>query len=303
MLRALLSRCGGNAIGAFISLHGESDCYASIQPSFSQQQAEEHFSRVYSASPRTFTRPERMPDCPPPPPSPPPIHSHVTDAFTEKKEMTGVISSLKSSSAFSPADQIPHVVFKRCPSLLPSLLYFFNCCWTTQSVPATWKIGIIYLLGKKAADDSSNPSNFRPIVLTSCVSKVFTSLVKDRWLSYVVNNKFLNTATQKAFINGVPGCTEHHLKLLSILQEARRRHKSLCVCWLDLANAFGSVHNDLITFSLAHYHAPPKLVHLVSNIYDGLTAVISTKSWTTIPIHFQLGVYQGDPSPSSSSIR
>ena len=111
----------------------------------------------------------------------------------------------------------------------------------------------------------------------------------------MVDNHFLNTAIQKAFINGVPGCSEHHLKLLSILEEVTRRHKSLCICWLDLANAFGSVHHDLITFALAHYHAPPELIQLVTNIYDGLTAVVSTKSWTTAPIHLQLGVYQGDP--------
>ena len=69
---------------------------------------------------------------------------------------------------------------------------------------------------------------------SACVSKVFTSLVKKRWLLYMVDNHFLNTATQKAFINGVPGCSKHHLKLLSILQEASRRRKSLCICWLDL---------------------------------------------------------------------
>ena len=111
----------------------------------------------------------------------------------------------------------------------------------------------------------------------------------------MVNNHFLNTATQKAVINGVPGCSEHHLKLLSIFQEARRRRRSLCICWLDLANAFGSVHHDLITFALAHYHAPPEFIQLVTNIYNGLTAIVSTKSWTTSPIHLQLGVYQGDP--------
>ena len=210
--------------------------------------------------------------------------------------LSTVISGLKSSSAPSPADQVPYLVFKKCPSLLPALLHMFNCCWATQSVPAAWKVGIVHLLGKaKAADDSSNPSHFRPIALTSCVSKVFTSLVKKRWLSHMVNNHFLNTATQKAFINGVPGCSEHHLKLLSILQEARRRRKSLCICWLDLANAFGSVHHDLITFVLAHYHAPPELIQLVTNIYDGLTAIVSTKSWTMSLIHLQLGVYQGDP--------
>jgi hypothetical protein len=58
------------------------------------------------------------------------------------------------------------------------------------------------------------------------------------------------------------------------------------VCWLDLANAFGSVHYDIIAFSLAHYHAPPEMIQLVSNLYDGLTAVISTDKWTTTPSTF-----------------
>ena len=37
--------------------------HASIQPSFSQEQAEEYFSRVYSATPKTFSHPEWMPEC------------------------------------------------------------------------------------------------------------------------------------------------------------------------------------------------------------------------------------------------
>ena len=55
----------------------------------------------------------------------------------------------------------------------------------------------------------------------------------------MVSNNFLNIDTQKAFIDGVSGCSEHHLKLFTILWEAQRRRKSLCV-WLDLANVFGS---------------------------------------------------------------
>ena len=267
----------------------EDENYTSTQPSFSKQRAEEYFSRVYSTTPRTFNRPEWMPACPSP------TTPMCTDPFTEE-ELKTVISGLKSSSAPSPADQIPYSVFKKCPSLLPAMLHLLNCCWTTHAVPTAWKVGIVHLLGKKkATDNPSDPSNFRPIALTSCVSKVFTSLVKKRWLAYMVNNSFLNTATQKAFVDGVPGCSEHHLKLLSILREAQTRRKSVCVSWLDLANAFGSVHHDLITFSLAHYHAPQQMIELVSELYSGLSAVVSTKSWTTAPIHLQLGVYQGDP--------
>jgi len=175
-------------------------------------------------------------------------------------------------------------------------MHLYNCCWLTQEIATAWKVGIVHLLGKKqAADNPSNPSNVCPIALTSCVSKVVISLVKRRWLAYMVDNGFLNTATQKAFVDRVLGSSEHHLKLLSILREAQRRRTSVCVGWLDLANAFGSVHHDLITFSLAHYHAPRQMTQLVSELYSGLSVVISTKSWITVPIHLQLRVYQGDP--------
>ena len=110
----------------------------------------------------------------------------------------------------------------------------------------------------------------------------------------MITNGYLNTDVQKAFVDGIPGCTKHHLKLLSILRDALKKHKSLSVCWLDLANAFSSVFHYLIRFSPAHYHAPPPLIGIISSLYDSLTAVISTESWITDPIHLQTGVYQGD---------
>lgn len=66
----------------------------------------------------------------------------------------------------------------------------------------------------------------------------------------MIANGYLNTAVQKAFVDGVLGCNEHHVKLLSVIEEARQKHKSLAVCWLDLANAYRSVHHQLIHFSL-----------------------------------------------------
>lgn len=145
----------------------------------------------------------------------------------------------------------------------------------------------------KANEDPSQPSNFHPIALTSCVGKVFTSLLKQRLLSYMMKNQYLNTSVQKAFVDGVPGCTECYLKLLSIFSEAQKKCKSLAVCWLDLISAFGSVHHELICFSLSHYHALQVMVNIISNLYQDLTGVVSTKSWATNLIHCQIGVYQG----------
>ena len=106
---------------------------------------------------------------------------------------------------------------------------------------------------------------------------------------------YLNTTVQKAFVDGVSGCTEHHFKLLSIIDEPRRKHKALAVCWLDLANAFGSMHHSLIRFSLEHYHAPACMVEAVSNLYEGLVGIVHTKEWSTEPFPIEVGVYQRDP--------
>lgn len=85
------------------------DNHTSIQPSFSRdrEQAEEFYSRVYSASPSRVNAYAV------------PI---ITAPFTEE-ELSGVISGLKSSCAPSPVYQIAYTVIKKCYSLLPALMH------------------------------------------------------------------------------------------------------------------------------------------------------------------------------------
>ena len=77
------------------------------------------------------------------------------------------------------------------------------------------------------------------------------------------------------------GCTEHQVKLCAILKEAQMKRKALAVCWLDLANAYGSVHHSLIEFSLRHYYAPPHFLATLQSLYSGLNGVVTTKKWET----------------------
>ena len=96
-------------------------------------------------------------------------------------------------------------------------------------------------------------------------------------------------------MSATPGCVEHHCKLAAILAEARKKHKSLAVCWLDLANAYGSVHHSLIQFSVEHYHAPPKFSQILQSLYSGLGGKVITRNWETPIVPLNIGVYQGDP--------
>ena len=155
---------------------------------------------------------------------------------------------------------------------------------------------MIHLIPKaSAAEKPQDPSNFRPIALTSCVGKLFTSILKNRWLTYMMTNGFLDTSVQKAFLPGTPGCLEQYQKLAAVIQQSHKRHRSLCVCWEDMANAYGSVHHQLIQFALKYYHAPHSFKAVVSCLYSDLSATITSRSWSTKAVPLKLGVYQGDP--------
>ena len=50
-------------------------------------------------------------------------------------------------------------------------------------IPRGWKNAVFKLVGKSAAnDDPKSSPDFRPIALTPAVSKLFSGILKDRWL-------------------------------------------------------------------------------------------------------------------------
>ena len=164
------------------------------------------------------------------------------------------------------------------------------------SVPSAWKVAAVKLIPKSSArEDPSSPENFRPIALTPCISKLLSGILKERWLRHMRANNYLNSDLQKAFLPTIPGVTEHQAKLAAVIRTARQRKRSLAIAWLDIANAYGSVHHSLIQFSLAHYHAPPEFCRLLHSWYTGLSATISSSEWSTASVPLRIGVYQGDP--------
>ena len=120
-------------------------------------------------------------------------------------------------------------------------------------MPSSWKSAVVKLIPKcRAQDDPSSLGNFRPIALTPAISKLLSGILRDRWLRHMRANNYLDPNIQKLFLLTVPGVTEHHAKLAGVIKTAKRLNRSLSVAWLDIANAYGSVHLSLIHFCMAH---------------------------------------------------
>ena len=157
--------------------------------------------------------------------------------------------------------------------------HLFNTCWTNSVVTDQWKIAAIKLIAKgSAVDDATNPGNFRPIALTPCIGKIL-SLVAVYVTIWIPLSKRLSCLLSQVALSTIS----------SFLSEAQSKHKALEICWLDLANAYGSVHHSLIQFSLRYYQAPPQFLQ---SLYSGLNA---KADWETPLLSLEKGVYQGDP--------
>ena len=109
----------------------------------------------------------------------------------------------------------------------------------------------------------------------------------------MLQNKYISREIQKGFLAGMPGCIEHTFALLEALKDAKESHRQLIICWLDLANAFGSVRHNLIQFASNWFHIPKDIQQVIFNHYEKLNAFIHTNSWSTGFFLLDIGLFQG----------
>jgi hypothetical protein len=168
----------------------------------------------------------------------------------------------------------------------------FNRCLSEKNIPFIWKHATTIPTYKKG--DSSDPSNFRPTALMSCLHKLFTSLMAARAPKFAVDNNLMSSEQKSA--RPSEGCHEHTPTLQSIVADCKRNNKNCFFAWLDLRNALGSISHEATHPTLTHMGFPEPLVDLIKDIYsDATTTVKTSKSDETDSIEVNAGVKQGCP--------
>ena len=104
-----------------------------------------------------------------------------------------LIDSLHSAhdTATGP-DDIHYQLLKHLPDVsLVLLLNLFNEIWTSGIFPPSWHEAIVIPI-PKPGKDHSDPNNYRPIALTSCVCKTMERMVNDRLVYYLESNGLIS---------------------------------------------------------------------------------------------------------------
>ena len=127
-------------------------------------------------------------------------------------EFHAAASNLFSSTA-TRSDKVAYPMLKHLPrSGMDFLLHIFNLSWSSHSFPSIWKTSSIIPIHKMGKPLDS-PASFRPVFLTSCVSKLFERIILSRLLFFLDSNSILSPR-QAGFRPG-PSTLHQILYLLS----------------------------------------------------------------------------------------
>ena len=108
---------------------------------------------------------------------------------TDTHEIIEIVKSLKNSNS-SGHDEITTKLLKQIIiDIAPPLMHIFNLSLSNGVYPNSFKIAKVIPIFKK--DDPSQTSNYRPISLLPCFSKILEKIVYKRLYSFLIRHKLL----------------------------------------------------------------------------------------------------------------
>ena len=174
--------------------------------------------------------------------------------------------SVDAQRAVRPMDQLYVIILQRRPILRTMLHHIITACWTQGAIPMCWKIGGTILIYKKGNTD--DPENYRPITLQPVWYKILSTLYSNKIFDFVSKNNYLDKKIQKGFCKRLDGVMEHTETLAHLLRDAKHAQRDITVVLLDLRNAFGSVHHNLLRSALRYHHLSDIFLKLFNSIYS-----------------------------------
>ena len=156
-----------------------------------------------------------------------------TSYITENYNSEFLLSEL--TDALSKADDIHYQLLKHLPvSTLLILLEIFNEIWKTGNIPKSWKEATVIPI-PKPDKDHTDPTNYCPIALTSCICKTMERMIYDRLTWFLEANNII-TDYQSGFRRH-RSRNDHLVRLETFIREAFIKKEHLVTSSIIMSRA------------------------------------------------------------------
>ncbi len=173
--------------------------------------------------------------------------------------------------------------------LTPCHVKIFCLCLSTSTFPSCWKYAYVQPVPKKG--DRSNPSDYHPIALLSCLSKAFESIL-NRKIQKHLSTSDLVSDCQYGFRKG---CSTGDL--LSLITDFWSSSLSCCSetfsVVLDISKAFDRVWHKSLLSKLPSFVFYPSFCSFISSFLFDCSISAVVEGHCSSPKSINSGVPQG----------
>ena len=199
---------------------------------------------------------------------------------------------LKSGKAVA-SDNLSNEMISCLLEISPGvLLKLFNSVLAGGKIPSDWVVSYIVPIHKEGA--MSDPSNYRGISLSSCLGKLFLSILNNRLVSFNIDRNILSE-TKLSFQKG-NRISDAHIILRNLIDNyCHKKGKRIYSCFIDLSKAFDTIPRDILLKKLFNFGITGKFFNIIRGIYSKDTACVKVDSKRTESFAINQGVRQGCP--------
>jgi hypothetical protein len=171
--------------------------------------------------------------------------------------------------------------------------HIFAHCIYTASIPSKWKISHVTPIYKKKGSQS-DPYNYRPIGITSAISKVFEGYICDNLVKHLEANQLLSNTQygyrrDRSTLHAITHLTDSIRKLSDT-----RVNSVVGALFLDLSKAFDCVSHSLLIKMLPHYGLDLHATKLIRSFLTNRRQMVKlSKNVYSNPADMLCGVPQG----------
>lgn len=211
--------------------------------------------------------------------------------FCSELIVTKILATLPNKTS-TGTDNIPSIILKHLPpAIVREYTIIFNNALNHCYFPKDWKIAKVLPI-IKSNKPTNQPTNYRPISLTPCISKVFEAIIGNSIDNFTSSQNIISNFQFGFRYNH---STNHAInKLLNDINIHIHNNKIVAACLIDLEKAFDSVWINGLIYLLITHKCPSPLIDTIYDMITGKKFITYNGSQTsTITFSIQEGLQQG----------
>ena len=173
---------------------------------------------------------------------------------------------------------------------LDTLLHIFNGIWTTGVFPESWRLATIIPI-PKPGKDHAEPTNYRPIALTSCLCKTLERMINKRLVWYLESNNLI-TKLQSGF-RAERSTNDNLVRLETFIRNAFIKREHVVAVFFDLEKAYDTTWRYGILKDLHNFGMKGRLPNFIKSFLEDRTIQVRVGSTLSDLYDQEQGVPQG----------